>query len=283
MKSDVIHVTSMGGGADEALKQAEVVLAHAESEASAAKNTMLEAKDQLAAAALERDAAIEAAEQTAAELAALRERFAPVLRAVNVRDAAKETLDMAEAALITAKAELSKVQEALAQAQRIKAATADRLFRATGLTVEEALIAAIEDPDFAYLNEYVSEIEKADSASNEAKAELDAANTELTLRVTERENAQRAYIAAVADLAILQDRESMLRKDTNLSTPKASANASEPVPTRLEAKDSFYSTSPVKTGDMANVMALLAGLLASTGFMGVAFKMRKEDKDKNNR
>lgn len=294
---------------DEALTQAQAVFLQAESDAADAKNVLQEAENRLAKAVLARDAAKEASELADEELASLREQYAPVLRAIAARDAAKEALNQAEAALNTAEADLIKVQADLKQAQLTKAITADRLLRASWLSVDDALKADIKDPDFAYLNDYVLAIKTADAALSEAKVALDSANTELTARKTDSENAQRAYIAAVADLVIIQDREGMFNVDPNsgldpkpsvetadfkeIITPvvketdsepavlAASTIASGPVLTKAESTGRVYSTEPVATGDTSNVMVLLAELLASAGLMAVVFKMRKEAKEEN--
>ena len=298
---------------DEALKQAEAVLAQAESDAADAKNTLQEAEDRLAEAVQARNVAKDAADLAAEELASLREQYAPIFRAIAARDAAKEKLNQAEATLATAKTDLAQAQENLAQAQLAKAITADKLLRATGLSVEDALKADIEDPDFTYLNDYVTAVKVADTALSEAKALLGTAYAELTARKTDSENARKAYIAAVANLVIVQNREGMFQPDLNpsnpsldsklfvetsnikeLSTPvvketafepnvlKGLTNISRPVLTKAESTGRVYCTEPVATGDTANVMTLLAELLASVGLMAVVFRRRKEVEENNN-
>ena len=293
-----------------ALKQAEAVLAKAESDASAAKNALQEAKDRFAEAALARDAAQNAADQAAEELAALREQYAPVLLAIAARDAAREELNLAEAAFNDAESNLVKAQEDLEQAQLNKAITADKLLRATGLSVDDALKADIEDPDFAYLNDYISAIRAADSILSEARTALAAANAELDARKSDSDNAKRAYLAAVADLLIVQDRERMYQLDSNpghtsgssvesvdlkeitssatketdfdSAERKASTDTTSPVLTKAEHESSVYNTEPVATGDTSNVMALMTELLAGAGLLAVVFKKRKEAKGKRN-
>ena len=294
---------------DKALKQAQAVLAQAETNAADAKNALQEAEDQLAKAVLARDMAKETSERVTEELVSLREQYAPVLRAIAARDAAKEALNQAEAALNIAEADLVKAQADLTRAQLTKAITADRLLRASGLSVEDALRADIEDPDFAYLNDYVAAIKSADITLSEARETLDTANTELTARKTDSENAHRAYISAGADLVIVQDGEGMFRVDPNtgvdskpsvetadfkeIITPvvkktdsehavlKDSTNTSGPVLTKEESRGRVNSTEPVATGDTSNIKALLAELLASAGFLAVVFKRRKEAKEDN--
>ena len=292
---------------DEALKMAKAVLEQAASDASEAKNTLQEAENRLEKAVLARDTAKEASEKAAEELATLREQYDPVLRAMEALDIAKEELKLAEAAYNAAESDLIKAQADLTLAQLTKAITADKLLRATGLSVENALRTDIEDPDFAYLNGYISSIKMADSILNGARTALVDANAELTARKSDSENAQRAYIAAVADLVIAQDREGMFRKDPDpcvvsktpvktadvkeVSTPiiketdaehavlKTSTTVSRPVLTKAESTGRVYSTEPVETGDTSNIMELVAELLASAGLMAVVFKMKREDKE----
>ena len=291
----------------ETLKQVEAALAQAETDASVAKNTLQEAEDRLAEAVLARDAAKEAADRAAEELAVLREKYAPVLQAVADRDAAKERLNLAKNAYKEAESNLVNAQANLTQAQLAKALTADRLLRATGLSVDDALMADIEDPDFAFLNDYVSAIKIADDALSEARTVLSIANAELTTRKIDSKNAQRAYIAAVADLALIQDQEGMFQLNpvqvhdskpaaviadpnaiivpdasgnaSGLEVHKASVNTSKPILTKAESTGRVYSLEPVATGDTSNVMGLLAELLAGAGLMAIVFKRRKE-KDK---
>ena len=290
---------------NEALRQAESVLAEAEISVSEARSALQEAENRLSEAILARDAAKEEVCLATSELEDLRDQYAPVLRAIAACDAAKDNLSLAESILKDKESNLLKAQDNLAQALREKEITADKLTRATGLSVEDALKEDIEDPDFAYLNEYVSAIRTADTDLEAARADLENAYMELSSRKADNENAQKAYIAAVADLAIAEDRAGMLRSDpepavnSELSAKaadyhenvipvvsesgsepvvlKASVNTSKPVLKKTESTGHVYSIDPVATGDNSNTMALLAELLASASLMAVVFKKRKED------
>lgn len=290
---------------NEALRQAESVLAEAEISASEARSALQKAENRLSEAILARDAAKEEVSLATSELKNLRDQYAPVLRATAACDAAKDNLSLAEAVLKDKESNLLKAQDELTQALREKEITADKLIRATGLSVEEALKEDIEDPDFAYLNEYVSAIRTADADLEAARADLENAYMELAAKKAENENAQKAYIAAVADLVIAEDRTGMFRVNqesavnSELSakasdyhetiTPvvsesgaapivlKVSESTSKPVLKKVESTGHVYSIDPVATGDNSNTMALLAELLASAGLMAVVFKKREED------
>lgn len=288
-----------------ALKQAAAVRAQAEIAVMNAQTALKEAQDRLSEAILERDSGKERVRIAKEELESLRDQYAPVLRAVAARDAARENLNLAKSALQDARAELVQAQEDMAQAQLAKTITADRLLRASGLSVEEALKADIEDPEFAYLNAYVSAVKAADADIEKAGTLLEAANSELDARKVENEKAQKAYIAAVADLVIAQDRVGMFQAEP-VTNPELKPSAetvihkkstvpaacekgmgsavldvSEDTPktvlTKAESTGRVYSTEPIATGDNANVMALLAEILAGAGLMAVVFKMRRRE------
>ena len=151
----------------------------------------------------------------------------------------------------------------------------------------------------------MSAIRTADADLEAARADLENAYMELAAKKAENENAQKAYIAAVADLVIAEDRTGMFRVNqesavnSELSakasdyhetiTPvvsesgaapivlKVSESTSKPVLKKVESTGHVYSIDPVATGDNSNTMALLAELLASAGLMAVVFKKREED------
>ena len=298
------------GIAEEALTQAKAVLDQAERGASEAKTFLQEADARFMQAAEARDSAKKSVDQAAHELASLREQYAPVLRALTARDAAKEKLNRAEVALKKAKTDLSTARAGLAAAQEAKAVTADRLLRAAGLSVEAALLADIEDPDFIYLNDYVSAIKTADTELQSAWKNLDNANAELASRKTASENAQKAFTAALADLEIAKNRTEMSQVDPALVselTPSVATTdrkesvdqgASRTAPgldvitsyesrmdsvdavgkgTQTTSKSTFKEIAPVATGDTSNVLRWMTGLLAGTGSIAFFFRRRKKN------
>ncbi len=198
----------------EALKQAEEDLAQAEEEALKAATALKEAEKRVAKARQAKDSAQEDVERETVELENLRDQYAPVLRAIDARDKAKENLRLAEAALAKTESDLINAESYLSMALQAKTITAERLYRATSLSVEEAMEKYIEDEEFAYLNEYVSAIRAADSGLDAANADLHTAISKLSARKIEHEKAQQVYLAAVADLAILKDREEVNRLDS---------------------------------------------------------------------
>ena len=295
---------------DETLRQAEAELTQAETEAADAKVVLQKAESGLLAAIRARDEAKGEAVLTAEELENLRHQYAPVLRAIAARDAARENLNYKESDRKAAESDLGKAKAALKQAQMTKAVTADRLQRVSGLCVEDALKADIEDPEYAYLNEYVSAVKSADAELDAAGTALQTANSELAARKTDNEKAQREYIEALANLVIIQDREGMIRLDQEedrksnpaagtvdskeVSIPvvngedsgpavlNAGTDKSGPILTKAEPTGRVYSMEPVATGDTSNIMVFLAELLASAGLMAVVFKKRGEAEDKIN-
>ena len=298
------------GIAEEALTQVKAVLDQAERGASEAKTFLQEADARFMQAAEARDSVKKSVDQAAHELASLREQYAPVLRALTARDAAKEKLGQAEAALKKAKTDLSTARADLAAAQEAKAVTADRLLRAAGLSVEAALLADIEDSDFIYLNDYVSAIKTADTELLSARKVLDTAAEELSSRKTDREKAQKAYTAALADLEIARNREEVSKVHPNpiperttavetadrkgsavqdvsgtaqgvdVITSKesgADSGETERKSTKIVAESSATKTAAVATGDTSNARGWLNALLASTGLMVLCFKRRKRN------
>lgn len=295
---------------DKTLEQAEEGLTQAEKEAADAMTVLKNAESRLLEAIRARDKAKEEAALTAAELENVREQYAPVLRAIAARDAARENLIYAESIRKAAESNLGKAQAVLEQAQMRKAMTADRLQRITGLCVEDALKADIADPEYAYLNEYVSAIKFADVELDAARTVLQTANAELAVRKTESEKAQKEYIEAVANFAVIQDHAETRRSDQEQSQalqtaaettdskevivpvmngeesgPADSGAAADkvgPVLTKEESAGREYSTDPVATGDTSNAMVPIAEFLASAGLMAVACKRRREAEDKTN-
>ena len=281
--------------AGEVLKQAKAVLDQAEMVVSNAKAALQEADIRLTHAAAEKDSKKTAVDQKAHELTILREQYAPVLRAIATRDAAKERLDAAEGASEKAEADLSEARASLAAAQDAKAVTADKLIRTTGLSVEAALLADIEDPDFIYLNDYVFVVKTADMELQSAREGLDNANADLSARKADNENAQKTLAAALADLEIIRMREEMSQVHPELvssvgTVDRAAASAPDVNGTNTldacgttegkAAKETSGSTleeaTAVATGDTSNFMGWLAGLLASTGSMALSFRRRRK-------
>ena len=293
---------------EEALKQAEEDLAQVEKEALKVATDLKEAEKRVAEARKARDSAQQNVEREAIELENLREEYIPVLRAINARDAAKENLRLAEAALATAESDLFKAESYQSMALQTKAITNERLYRATSLDVEEAMEKYIKDEEFAYLNEYISAIKTADSRLQAANVNLQTAISKLGARRDEHEKAQKAYLAAVADLAVFKEREGVKRtealSDSNekysgenavlhkINVPAVSkknsesavlkdlVNTSESIQDKEGSAGRVNIAKPVATGDTSNVMALLAELFASTGIMAVFFRGRKGKMEK---
>ena len=294
--------------AAEALKQAKAVLAQAEKDAASATTSLQEADTLLAQAAGLRDSAKQAADKTARDLEKLREQYTKVLRAIDARDTAKEKMRQAEAARGKAESDLSAARTGLAAAQAAKAITGDKLLRATGLSVEAALLEEIEDPDFMYLNDYVSVMKKADTERLSAREGLDLATAELSSRKIDSTNAQKAYTAALADLEIIRNRVEMSHvnpdpvpevapsvkaaeysesviQDVSGTAGDADAIASEAgrknsgdtvrKATQKTSESTARKAATVATGDTSNIMEWLAGLLASTVCIFLDFKRRK--------
>ena len=283
---------------DKTLKQASVALALAETAASGAKTSLQEADMRLAEAAGARDSAKKSADQAAHEL--------EDLRAAAALGAARENLRRAEEVRNSAKSDLSMARTGLTEAQTAKAITADKLLRATGLSVDAALLTDIEDPDFTYLNGYIDAIKAADTELHSAREGLDNANAELSSRKADNENAHKAYIAALADLAIAQDRMELSQVNSDTvhdstfsvetavciegAAPDMSFDASEVTwidsgnavsgTTLNTDRTTIKETASVATGDTSNILAWLAGLLASTGFMILGLRKKKEVKER---
>ena len=288
------------GAAAEVLTQAKAVLAQEERGVSGAKTSLQEADAQLAQAAGVRDSAREAADKTARDLEKLREQYASALRAIAARDAAKERVLQAEAARGKAVSDLSAARTGLAAAQAAKEITGDNLLRASGLSVEAALLEEIEDPDFIYLNGYVSAMKKADTELLSAREGLNLAEAELSSRKSESANAQKAYTAALADLEVFRSREGMYQVNTEPAPEPAlsaytaaAADHREAAAQDVSGKDpgaavckaaqdtsgsNYGKTAPVASGDTTNVMGWLAGLLASAGIMVLDFGRKREKK-----
>ena len=285
------------------LEKAHVALKQADAEALEAADALKAMEAQLANAVLTRNAAKEKAAVNEEALSALRVQYAPVQHALDVRDAARGTLDIAEAALKDAREELASAQEELAQAQQTKADTEDRLRRASGLSLEEALKADIKDPDFAWLNEYVSAVKSADQELADASVNLETAMFRLDSRKADSEKAKKAYIEALADLVMAQNRAGTLQvkqgQETGTSqhagktagqkaavqTKGGKTAAAMEMKTRTKAAAGSDNkngttvwtapTEPVATGDNTNLMGLLVKLFASIGVFAAVWKARK--------
>lgn len=267
-----------------AAEQADKTLAQAEADEEKAKEALQEAESILEQARLNRDAAKETAARTGEELTALKEKYASVKKAIDARDEAKDKLNQAETALSAAEDALAKARENLAQAKLAKAAAADRLERAGGLSVENALAEDIKDPDFAYLNDYISAVKTADAEVATAQEKLEKANAELSARVSDRDKARKGYIAAIAESAVTQNRgtaiitEPVYHPDIKASAGKLSTEkVSIPVSVKAYSGPEIEKTEPVETGDSSDMMAQFAMLLASAGVMTVTLKKKKEN------
>jgi chromosome segregation ATPase len=282
------------------LEKAHVALKQADAEALEAADALKAIEAQLADALVTRNAAKEKAAAAEEALSALRVQYAPVQHAFDVRDAARENLNIAEAALKDAREELASAQAKLTQAQQTKAGTEDRLERASGLSLEEALKADIEDPDFAWLNEYVSAVKTADQELADARMNLGTAISRLDARKADSEKAQKAYHAALADLVLAQNRAGALQVKQGAGTVQRTGQKADQkaavqtkggkkavvmeMKTRTKAaagsdnkNETVWAapTEPVATGDNTNLMGLLVKLFASIGVFAAVWKARK--------
>ena len=284
------------------LEKAHIALKQAEAEALEAADALKAMEAQLADAVLTRNAAKEKAAVAEEALSALRDQYAPVQHALDVRDAARENLNTAEAALKDAREELASAQAKLTQAQQTKADTGDRLQRASGLSLEEALKVDIEEPDFAWLNEYVSAVKTADQELADASVNLETAMFRLDSRKADSEKAKKAYIEALADLVMAQNRAGTLQvkqgQETGTSqhagktagqkaavqTKGGKTAAAMEMKTRTKAAAGSDNkngtvwtapTEPVATGDNTDLMGLLVKLFASIGVFAAVWKVRK--------
>ncbi len=288
---------------EDTLEKAHIALKRAEAEALEAADALKAMEAQLADAVLTRNAAKEKAAVAEEALSALRDQYAPVQHALDVRDAARGTLDIAESALKDAREELASAQAKLTQAQQTKADTGDRLQRASGLSLEEALKADIEEPDFAWLNEYVSAVKTADQELADASVNLETAMFRLDSRKADSDKAKKAYIEALADLVMAQNRVGTLQvkqgQETGTSqyagktagqkaavqTKGGKTAAAMEMKTRTKAAAGSDNkngttvwtapTEPVATGDNTNLMGLLVKLFASIGVFAAVWKARK--------
>ena len=275
--SDLSELQQALQEADAGNAAADAALAKAKSERDEASRSVDDASEVL------RDAVEKSAE--AQRILGEKEEAADAAEAVRAAVIAAEN---AGEVLLKAQEQFAAAEDALAQAQAERAKAADRLARAEGLSAEEALHNAIEDEDFAYLNEYID-------AVRDAQDQMDEAN--------------RIYSLALADLAIAQDQAGILQpavqvipKDhtalteakheskpavTAAETSRQERTAAAParqIGTSAEpAKQVSTSATPVKTVGKGSVpttgdgscASLLAELLASVGVMGAMLKRRK--------
>jgi LPXTG-motif cell wall-anchored protein len=253
---------------DEALAQAQEALAKADAEASEAGDALQKAKERLTQAGLEKERLEKQIRSDEEELEDLRSQYAVVADAKAERDAAREQAGAAEAALKDAESELAGAQADLTQARLTKEGAADKLARARDLSVEGALESPIEDPDFEYLNEYISAIRSADAVLAAAETALDDAERELAGRKSDLEDAQDAYTAALADLAIAKDREKAASSKSGMDHG--------PQPS-VKAAGYQRRTAHPATGDSSNVMKLMAEFITSAGLMSFFFRKRKKE------
>lgn len=267
-EADLQNALSNQASRNEALTESQTALTEAEQASADAEAALQDAEYQLADALAARDSASEEVSRISEELTLLREQYAPVLRAVAARSAAEKAFAQAHSALMAARAELMTAKGNLVQAQLSKSLSDNRLLRATGLSVQEALETDIEDSDFAYLNDYVSAVKAADTRLQEAQKGLKNAREDLSVRKLDHEKAQKAYISALADQALLQEQETGV---TSVSSPKLTAASA----------DCVISSAPVATGDTSNAAVLLGELLAGAGVMALVLKMRKEADEKD--
>ena len=268
-----------------------------------AERLVNEAQSILTDAIQTRDAAQDNADSLASELASLRSQYAALSEAISARDTAKSKADQAKAALDAAKDGLTNVQYALSDAQKAKEESADRLMRASALSLEEAMSAPIEDEDFAYLNEYVDAIKNAETDFETAMAKLDTAVTNLLAREDDRDKAQREYLAALADLAIMRDREK--QHDSIMHTPHsnsvvivtkrmpAAATIAMPAnkhesdavvvyPSAKKAESSVSADSTVPTEEPASSSGAYTIIDHSSDQVAKAAPVKKEENHRNN-
>lgn len=267
----------------DALKVAEDALAQAETEVAKAKDSLQKAEENLTDADAARDAAKDAADTANLALTNLRKLYAPVSQAIADRDASRIAVSQAEDALAIAESDLAKAKERLSKAVLAKAETADKLVRATGLSVEKAMEALIDDSDFAYLNDYIAAIKTADTQLAAAASDLQVATAELEDRQADKEEAQKAYIAALVDLTIAQNQAGGFGEKNSTSAFEgdyvitASTNTAWASVTQPEDNSHVLRSSSVKTGDRANVMAWLAELLAGMGLITLVYRLRRRE------
>lgn len=233
---------------DAAWEQADSAFKTASAEESQAKLHLEETAERFAKAVLTRDMAKDTVTSTSEELEVLRERYAPVLAATIARDAAAAEVSRTDAVMQDAKAVLDQAEADLEEALRAKEITADKLLRATGLTVEEALQKDIEDEDFLYLNEYIVEIRNREADLATAEERLEAAKAELAACETDNNNAQLAYAAAVADLALAQEQEAQDETEEETDPAEEENSDAEDVPAPVKPEETIVETAPAEPG-----------------------------------
>lgn len=233
---------------DAAWEQADSAFKAASAEESQAKIHLEETAERFANAVLTRDMAKDKVTSTSEELEVLRERYAPVLAATIARDAAAAEVSRTDAVMQEAKAVLDQAEANLEEALRAKEITADKLLRATGLTVEEALQKDIEDEDFLYLNEYIDEIRNREADLASAGERLEAAKAELAARETDNRNAQLAYAAAVADLALAQEQEAQDEAEEEVEPAEEENSDAEDVPAPVKPEETIEEPAPEESG-----------------------------------
>ena len=143
---------------------------------------------------------------TAAE-ALLKERSAYAC-AAKAEEAFKRTAEEKEAAQQTAETARKAVQDALLaldDAENVLEQALDKQARADGLSLASLREKPTEDPDYAYLNDLVNWINDTEKAYETAKADLDAAKSNLEEREAVYDKAMKAYTNAMADAAIARD------------------------------------------------------------------------------
>ncbi len=228
---------------------------------------------------------------------------AKLAKAMTARDEAKEKLRFAEDALANAEDNLTHAEESLVKAKQSKEVTANKLLKAMNLSFEDAMEKDIEDEDYVYLNERVAAVKAAEEAYASARLELTNAKEELIEQKAKCDDAEKAYIAALADLTIAQDREKETEKVITPETgteqttaPTSTAGTATTVSTASTVKSagstgseqaqveatSVNSSKVVKTGDTANIPLLLAELLAGAGLVTVICKAKKKEVEEDN-
>jgi len=241
---------------DAAWEQADADFKTASAEESQAKVVLQDTEERFTKALFTRDLARDAVTATAEELEVLRERYAPVLAAMIVRDSAAEEVRRTDLIMQDAKAVRDQAEAELALALHEKEVTADRLTRATGLSVEEALEKDIEDEEFVYLNEYIAVLRNMEANLAAAGDKLEAAETELAARKTDNENAQLAYAAAVVELAFAQEQAAKAEAEAESEViDEGEAVDPEELPVYGETDDTEEAITPVETDGPADAEA----------------------------
>ena len=199
----------------EAARDAETAYAEATDRLAEAKNELTMREDALAEAEAQAQASREIADAATAEADAARAAYNEAAMKANAlinwdetasnyaqaqarTQAAQQAYDEAAQAVTYWKAEVESRTAQLASLQ-------DRLNRAQNLEYLGTATAPIEDPDFAYLNDYVEAARAAHARADQAGLDLNVALHLLDTAHCAYREAHESYISALADLAVAQD------------------------------------------------------------------------------